>query len=320
MSAPWRERPEVGGPLALRLIAGFALRCGRAPARLALYPITAYFLLRRAPERRASRAYLTRLLGRPASLADCARHVHTFACTILDRIFLLSERFRRFDIRAFGLNELDRALERGRGVLLYGSHLGSFDALRVLSLERPEVTVRIVLDVEQGPALSGLLAQLNPQLASTVIEARSAGPEVALAIKAALDRNAIVALPVDRAKPGEAVVRGEFLAHPAPFPAAPWLLASALEAPVILSFGLYRGGNRYDLHFETFSEGLSVARRERPALLAALVQRFADRLAHYAQLAPYNWFNFYDFWQDPAPDRKARAHPAPARGGLVRRS
>ena len=31
--------------------------------------------------------------------------------------------------------------------------------------------------------------------------------------------------------------------------------------------------------------------------VSAMIQRFADRLAHYARSAPYNWFNFYDFWQ-----------------------
>jgi len=320
MRAAWRERPEGGGRTALRLIAGFALRFGRAPARLALYPITVYFLVRRGPERRASRAYLGRILQRPAGARDVARHIRTFACTILDRVFLLSERFRRFDIRTYGLAELDRLLARGKGVLLFGAHLGSFDALRVLSLERPDVTVRIVLDAEHGAALSSLLATLNPALAATIINPRGTGPEVALAIKAALDRNAIVAMPVDRAKPGDAVVHAQFLRHTAPFPAAPWLLAAAVQAPVILSFGLYRGGKRYDLHFETFSEGLAVERRERQALAAALAQRFADRLAHYARLAPYNWFNFYDFWQDKTLDLETRAAHAAARGGLVRRS
>ena len=320
MRAAWRERPEGGGRIALRLIAGFALRFGRAPARLALYPITAYFLLRRGPERRASRAYLSRILERPASLWEIARHIRTFACTILDRVFLLSERFRRFDIRTHGVTELDRALARGRGVLLFGAHLGSFEALRVLSLERPEVTVRIVLDVEHGPALTSLLATLNPPLAATIISPRGSGPELALAIKAALDANAIVAMPVDRAKPGDAVVHAQFLRHAAPFPMAPWLLAAAVQAPIVLSFGLYRGGRRYDLHFETFSEGLAVERRERQSLGAALAQRFADRLAHYARLAPYNWFNFYDFWQDKTLDLEARSAAAAARSGLVRRS
>ena len=41
-------------------------------ARACLIPITLYFLARRGPERRASRQWLTRALGRPATLLDIA--------------------------------------------------------------------------------------------------------------------------------------------------------------------------------------------------------------------------------------------------------
>ena len=59
----WLERPEGGSAWALRLFTAIALGLGRTVSRLILLPITAYFLLRRAPERRASRAYLARVLG-----------------------------------------------------------------------------------------------------------------------------------------------------------------------------------------------------------------------------------------------------------------
>jgi predicted LPLAT superfamily acyltransferase len=319
VTAPWRARPEVGSRLALRLGYRFAVRCGRTSARLLLYPVTAYFLLRRAPERRASRAFLARVLGRRAGLREVARHLRCFGCTILDRMFLASERFRRFDIRAIGLADLDAALARGRGVLLFGSHLGSLDALRVLSHERPEVPIRVVLDVAQGPAFSAMLEELNPAMAATVIPARGGGPAVALAIQEALSRNAVVALPVDRAKPGNQLVRARFLGDAASFPAAPWLLAATLGVPIVLAFGLYRGANRYDLHFESFAEVARTDRGERRALLASWVQRYAERLEHYVRLAPYNWFNFYDFWQDVPHDHAARAPDAAPGDGLVRR-
>jgi predicted LPLAT superfamily acyltransferase len=326
MSESWQHRPEGGTALALRLICNFALRFGRRPARLALYPITAYFLTRRTPERRASRVYLERILRRPVTLRDVARHMHCFAGTILDRVFLLSERYKRFDIRMFGLEVFARALRAGRGVLLFGSHLGSFDAIRVLSEEWPETPVRVVFDLEQSPALTGLLQRLNPRLAATMINARSAGPATILAIKETLDRNGIVAMLADRVRPGEPYVLAEFLGRPAAFPMAPWLLATALGAPVALAFGLYHGQNRYDLHFETFTERLAeerIGRSQRRAVATACAQRFAERLAAYAQLAPYNWFNFYDFWQETTPSApsaetgSAAAHPD---SGLVRRS
>lgn len=305
----WKHRPEGGAASLMWALRTFALMSGRAPARLVLYPVTLYYFLRRGPERRASRAYLARALGRAATTMDVLRHLHAFASTILDRVFLLSEQFRRFRIATTGLAELHAALEPGRGVLLVGSHLGSFEALRVLSLERPDVQVRVVLDVAHNAAITKLLNKLNPAVAATVIDGGRDGTSIVLAIKEALEQGAIVTLLADRARPGEARMEAELLGAPAPLPTAPWLIAAALKVPVVLCFGLYRGGNRYDLHFEPFAQSLSIDRRARRTALADIVQRYADRLGHHARQAPYNWFNFYDFWHPAEHEHADAASP-----------
>ncbi len=293
----WKQRPEGGGHFAVWLIRNIALLCGRSVARLLLFPITLYFVIRRGPERRASRAYLGRVFGRPASLLEVCRHVHCFASTIVDRVFLLSERFRRFDMRRYGVEPLHVLLDRGHGLLLLGSHLGSFEALRVLSLDRPDTKVRVVLDVGHNPAITSLLGALNPELARTVIDAGQHGTAVVLAIKEALEEGAVVTLLADRVHPGERSVAVPFLGSPAEFPASPWLIASVLDVPVALCFGLFGGGNRYDLYFEVFAESVRIDRKQRQTDLLRCVQRFAGRLEHHLRIAPYNWFNFYDFWK-----------------------
>lgn len=301
MKQEWINRPEGGSALGYRLISSFAMLCGRTAARLVLYPITAFYLVRRGPERRAARKYLQQVLGREPSLWDVAKQIHCFAAVTLDRVFLLSERFKRFDIRVFGLDVMREQWAKKQGVLVFGSHLGSFDSLRVLAEFRRDVQVRVVLDVEQNPTITAILNTLNPELARSIINARQDGAVTALAIKEALDQTALVTLLVDRARPGNQVVAADFLGRPAPFPTGPWQLAAALKVPVVLCFGLYRGGNRYDLHFELFANTVRMERSDRQASLNAIIQRFADRLAHYARSAPYNWFNFYDFWQIHAP-------------------
>lgn len=298
MSTAWRQRPEGGGRFAIWVIRCIGRYLGRTVARACLYPITLYFLIKRGPERRASRAYLARALGRPATLWDAARHIHTFSATILDRVYLLGDGdMRRFDIRVSGIEQMHAQIDQGRGVLLIGSHLGSFEALRGLAQTRPDLEVRTVLDKAQTPAMTQLLEALNPKVAAGVIDAAQGGLGVTLAIKQATDEGAIVSLLADRVYPGETVVSAPFLGDTASFPSSPWLIAAALQVPVSLAFGLYRGGNRYDLVFETFSDGIRIERHNRAQALAELVTRYAQRLEHHAHAAPYNWFNFYDFWK-----------------------
>ena len=116
----WKRRPEGGTRASLALITGIARHGGRGLARLCLYPITLYFLLMRGPERRASRAWLSRVQDRQAGAWAAARHIHTFAATILDRIYLLGGQADRFDIRVHGLEPLEALLDAGRGGLLCG--------------------------------------------------------------------------------------------------------------------------------------------------------------------------------------------------------
>lgn len=299
MSSPhWTARPEGGGHFAIWLIRSIALYGGRPVARLILYPITLYFYLRRKPEREASRAFLSRVLGRPAGALDVMRHLHRFAGVILDRVFLLArDDVRQFRVEIHGLDLLFDTYRQGRGMLLLGSHLGSFEILRVLARERPEIQLKVVLDKSQTPAITELLHALNPAIGRSVIDASGGGTAIVLGIRDAVEQGAVVALLGDRARPQEPTRHAPFLGQTAPLPVAPYLIASVLDTPVLLCFGLYRGGNRYELHFEHFAERIEIPRSERNARLDDWLARYAARLEHHARLDPYNWFNFYDFWQ-----------------------
>jgi predicted LPLAT superfamily acyltransferase len=299
MTMHWLHRPEGGNVLALRTLKALAFTLGRTVSRLVLVPITIYFMLRRAPERRASRAYLARVLGHPPTWLEIARHFHSFAGVTLDRLYFLTDSLWRFDIRFDGLEDLHRAMDMGRGVLLIGAHVGSFDALRAASTYRPDVTVRVVLDADHSPALSAILKELNPRMAAGIINPRQNGTAVALEIGAALNAGSLVTMLADRGRPGNLTTNVNFLGDPAALPTAPWQIAAALHVPVVLCAGLYRGGNRYDLHFELVAEALHVVRSQRQQQLHIIVQNFANRLEALVRAAPYNWFNFYDFWNTP---------------------
>ncbi|MDF3982836.1 acyltransferase [Luteibacter sp. PPL201] len=293
----WRQR-EGGGWFAIWLIRTIALRFGRRVARLLLYPIAAYFFLRRADERLASRLYLERVLDRPVTSRDVFHHIHFFAATLLDRLFFLARGERDFVVETEGLAELDRHIDAGRGVLLIGSHQGSFEALRALAERRPDVPLRVVLDKQKTPALTAVLEALAPDVGEAVIDASRGGASVALAMAEGAAQGAMVALLADRGHQGEASRMVPFLGAPAPFPLGPWLLASALKIPVMVCMGLYLGGNRYRLVFEPFAERIDIPRADRAAAIDAVVARYASRVEHYCRTHPFNWFNFYDFWQD----------------------
>jgi len=100
----------------------------------------------------------------------------------------------------------------------------------------------------------------------------------------------------DRVFGADKTTRCDFFGAPAILPAGPILLAAMMHCPAVLFFGLYRGGNRYDIYFEHFTDEIALNREHRAAEIQTWMQRYVARLEHYARLAPYNWFNFYSFW------------------------
>ncbi|WP_455218110.1 LpxL/LpxP family acyltransferase [Kaarinaea lacus] len=295
MNQQWSNQKERGSPFLIHTILWIALKMGRKPARLLLYPITFYFLLAAPAQRRASRDFLSRIKGSQATLIDSAKHIFYFASTLLDRVFLLSGRKQEFDINIHGLEIIQEKIDSQRGVLLLGSHLGSFEVMRAIAILESQVNLKVLMHVEHNAFITRLLDKLNPDIAHSVIPL--GGLDSMIKVNESLENAEMVGILGDRVIESDKMLPCQFLGSKTNFPAGPILLASTCHAPIILIFGLYRGGNRYDIHFELFSEGISINRQHRETELQDWVQRYADRLEHYARKAPYNWFNFYDFWR-----------------------
>jgi predicted LPLAT superfamily acyltransferase len=289
----WLGRPERSNTLALRFMVWVATALGRRAARLLLYPILAYFVAFSPRTRAASRRYLDRALGRRAGLADVFRHYHAFASVLLDRVFLLKGQLGRFEVRVHGGGVIEEMVAGGRGCVLLGSHLGSFEVIRTAGMELG-FGISMVMYEDNARKTGAVLEAVNPGLAAGIIPLGRV--DSILKVEAALARGEIVGMLADRTIQGGGTVRCAFLGEPAPFPTGPIRIAAMLDRPIALMFGVYRGGNRYDVHFERL-EGAGTLARLRGAELEALLQRYAGRLEHYCRSAPYNWFNFYDFWR-----------------------
>lgn len=296
MSQPWARLPERGNRLVLHLIVWITLHIGRPVARALLYPITLYFLLTAAEARRGSRRFLRRALGREPGWREVFRHIHCFAATLLDRVYFLTGRLQPFKIEMFGDQWVVDQAASGQGCLLLGSHLGSFEALRALGVNLRHFPIKILMNTGHNRGITEFLNALNPALAQAIIPI--GGPDTLLRVQESVAQGGMVGVLGDRVVVGEKTVRVRFFDRETAFPAGPLLLAALADCPVILFFGLYRGGRRYEIHFERLAERIALDRNRRQEQLAVWVQRYADRLEYYARLAPYNWFNFYDYWEE----------------------
>ena len=290
----WVDRPERSNILALRTITWVALVLGRPAARVLLYPICLYYLAFFSLARAASSQYLSKVLGRRAALADTFRHYHVFASALLDRAFLLNDQSSRFDVRIHGAEVIDEMVADGKGCVLLGAHLGSFEIIRSAGRTRG-LKVSMVMYEENARKVGAVLEAINPDLRMEIIALGRV--DSILEVEAALARGEVVGMLMDRTLKGRGTVSCQFLGEQARFPTGPIRIAAMLKRPIALMFGLYHGGNRYEVHLERFADLTQTGSRERDPGIEDMMRRYAERLEHYCRLAPYNWFNFYDFWR-----------------------
>ncbi len=304
-SRGWRSVPERGTVLGIRIVGLVYRAFGRRMATLMVWWITLYYALVAAGARRASRDYQRRI-GLPGTFQTIHTHFFTFGRVALDRLVLMLGRAdRELEIRRFG-HELvleaaapeigpDGAPVKRRGCILLGSHIGSFEAMRALTVD---VTLTIVVDFRNAKRITHVLSELAPNAKLRVIGLDPSRGTSMLDVRACIDRGEFVAVLGDRVEgdPSRGVTV-DFLGGAARLPIGPYLLAHMLACPVYFVAGIFTAPNRYDLFFEPFADAVKLPRKERTLAATEYAQRYARVLESFARRAPYNWFNFYDFWQ-----------------------
>lgn len=294
----WAQTPERSNMPMLRAMTWISLRLGRRVARGVLHLVAAYFLLFAPASRRASGDYLRRALGRPARWRDLYRHFFTFAATIHDRVYLVNRRFDLFDFEVHGEDTLHRLLADGKGLFLMGAHLGSFEVIRAIGWKYTDLRVAMLMHQDNAQKINAMLAAINPEAVQDIIGLGHI--DSMLQVRERLDDGCVVGMLADRTPGDDMLFPVKILGADANLPVGPFRMAALLRRPVVFMTGLYLGGNRYAIHFEPLADFSAVARGQRDAAVQAAITRYAALLDQYCRKAPYNWFNFFDFWQ-PAP-------------------
>jgi predicted LPLAT superfamily acyltransferase len=298
----WSRTPERSNMLMLRVMTWISLRLGRRAARVVLHGIAAYFLLFAPASRAASADYLARVLNRPARWTDIYRHFFCFASTIHDRIYLLNQRFDLFDIDVHGEREILDSMADGQGVFLIGAHMGSFEVIRALGRRHTGLKVAMAMYETNARKINQMLQAINPAAQQDIIGLGHV--DSMLKVKEYLDAGTLVGMLADRTLNGDATHPAPLLGSLANMPQGPFRMAAILRCPVVFMVGLYLGGNRYQIHFEKLADFSQVAKGQRQAEMQRATECYAALLDKYCRRAPYNWFNFFNFWGAAKTDGK----------------
>jgi len=299
----WSQMGEttfVGGIWALYWIHRLT---GRTVFRVCLAPVVLAHWLLRPGLRAASLQYLRRmhaatpgLFAREPGWREGLRHVALFSETMLDKLLAMAGRYPAARVSSRGHEPIYQAALAGQGSIFVTAHMGCLELCQVLAEQQRGLKVNVLVHTRNAEAFNAVLRRLNPRSAVRLIEVTEIGVPTALMLAERLAAGECIAIAGDRVPVLQSkTVSVDFLGHAAPLPVGAYVLASLLKCPLHLLACVHEGDG-YALHFETLAERVELPRGRRDQALQAHAQAFVDALTRVLRRSPYDWFNFFPFW------------------------
>lgn len=206
-------------------------------------------------------------------------------------------------VRVEGRDALDAALVRGRGCLAITGHVGNWELLaaRMASLGVPlTVVARKVNDERFNALITGFRGGAGMEIVLRD------DPQFLGAVRAALDRNRVVALLIDQDSRGGGVFV-PFFGRPAHTPPGAAVLALRTKAPVVSVFIHRRADGGHVIRFERVPVDVRGA-----GAVTELTARFTAVIEAAIRRSPPDWVWWHERWRrqpETAPTRGDAPEP-----------
>lgn len=287
MSSEWQQEKEMSNIFWQTLIFQLALKLPRWSIRLLLYPIVFFFILVAAKKRRISYHYLAQVLPHTPRIWHVYKHFYWFAAVLLDRIYFLSKQTQLFDVSFINRQATIDSLEKQPAQFFLSGHYGSVEALRSLSIDK-YYKIKAVVKLDHNQVIISLLNQLNGDFYKNVIPYEDL--KTTFVIYETLKKGIAVGMLADRPIGEGGTLSVKFLNDTIKLPKSIFKMLLRFSFPANLFFSQYQGDNRYQVKCIPFTVKSNDT-------VQSLAQKFADILAEQCLNSPYNWFNFYSYWQ-----------------------
>jgi predicted LPLAT superfamily acyltransferase/GT2 family glycosyltransferase len=298
----WYRQKTLGNRFGYEWFRHLYRIAGRKGAYAWLRLVVFYYTLF-APDlaKRASLAYLARRfpdLSRKRLAAHRREHFWQFGQTILDRLIIAQGGFQDFEMRSDGLEHIREAVRHGKGLLLLGAHIGNFE-VGGFALADTGVRITIVGVRKEIERVETYLhaRYRDGRLPMDTLTLQDDDSFSFLEIPRALQRGEVLAMLADR-KWGGRFVTHPLLGRDVDFPAGPFIVASITGSPIVTWFVVKDAPDAY--HFYAMAPVVveKAARKERERVVREAVARYAADLETILEKYPFQWYNFYDFWEE----------------------
>lgn len=280
---------------------------GRLPFRAVLYPVVGWYWAVNRAAREASLEYLQRLeqatgaLGHAPGWRDTLRHFLSFADTILDKMLAVGGHYRLDRVHFVGRDMVEAMVRAKQGALFVTAHVGCLEMCQASADAMPGMELTVLVHTVHAERFNRMLERLSPGRGISLMQVTEITPATAVLLAERIARGEFVAIAGDRVPivAGRAsAVQVPFLGHDAPWPTGACMLASLLKCP-LYALGCIRQGDTHEVVFQRLAERIVLPRADRLGACAVHTAEFARFVEALLARAPYEWFNFFSFWNQP---------------------
>ena len=273
---------------------------GKHITYLMLYPLISYFYFTNKKAKKASKQYLDKIYGN--NKKPIFKHLLTFSQSIVDKLDVWNGKITIDNITFPNRKELLKNIEQKTGGVILTAHLGNIEIARALSQRNPNIKLNALAFNRHAVNFNSLLKKINPNFSLNLIDTQTLNASKAIELKEKVDAGEFVVIAADRTSTSKAqrYIKAKFLDQDASFPEGAFILSGILQCPVYFMICIKKGKSQYHVVFDKISDKYNIKRPNRQKNLEKYAQQYANMLSKYCTLYPLQWFNFFNFWNEPS--------------------
>jgi len=292
----WDGRGK-GSPLGMRIFITIIAWCGVFPAYALLSVVACWYALRDKQGAAAFRAFRSNAGFTHTGFLHIYRHFYAFGMALIDRVAFVALTKPPFTYSLINEDFITGILEKKKGVILVSGHIGTWEIAGNLLSDRLDADIYAVLLDNEKQELKEAFGRVTGQRRFHTIAVEKEAVAMMIRIQEALRNNGILCLLADRVT-GSAQIKMPFLGKEAVFPLGPFQIAAITGTPVVPCFIVKDGLTHFTL--KAYSPILfeKVTRQNRDESVISAIKQFVSIIEEVAKSHPYQWFNFFNFWDE----------------------
>ena len=236
------------------------------------------------------------------------KQIYAFAISFIEKIEVWLKKFSTdsLEFRKDDIDLLVESLKQKKGAFLICSHMGNMDIIRSIASQTEVVAGRKfkvvpIMDVNVNSMFTASMKQANSHIYEDFIDASNIGIEAVEKMQSTLEDGSLIFSSGDRTGANSSrTVQVPFLGKEALFPYGTFFIPTLLETDVYYMFNIrnpdFKCYSKHSVYVYKSKVNLNVPRGKRDQAIKEMIMEYSHILEELAKEHPYQWFNFFDFW------------------------